>query len=140
MTKDIALDQQVRDKPAGEQGWVPSACTLPTVERPLRAAEFEALFAEAVRGAARPDRTRLRWNLVFDPATAARAAELAARENGCCSFFTFTLTVADGVMTLQVQVPDQDTAVLDALQQRSETAAATAGFSARPTATSGGDG
>jgi hypothetical protein len=32
-------------------------------------------------------------------------AELAARENGCCSFFTFTLTVADGVMTPQVQSP-----------------------------------
>src|SRR5437660_8971680 len=31
------------------ESWVPQACTLPTVERPLRAAEFAALFAESVR-------------------------------------------------------------------------------------------
>lgn len=105
---------------------MPSACTLPTAEQPLRVAEFDALFAEAVQQVTRADRTRLQWDLVFAPATAARAAELAARENGCCSFFTFTLTVADGAMTLQVQVPDQHTAVLDALQRRTESAAATA--------------
>lgn len=29
---------------------VPAACTLPTAERPLRLAEFEELFATAVRG------------------------------------------------------------------------------------------
>ncbi|MBB6551859.1 hypothetical protein [Nonomuraea rubra] len=35
--------------------WVgPSACTLPTVEQPLRVAEFDALFAGAVQGVAPP--------------------------------------------------------------------------------------
>src|SRR5690606_9500009 len=43
--------------------WAPSACTLPTVERPLRVSEFDAFFAGAVRRVARPERTRLRWEL-----------------------------------------------------------------------------
>jgi hypothetical protein len=113
MTQDIALDQQ----------WVPSSCTLPTAEQPLRVAEFDALFAEAVQGLARPERTRLRLDLVFTPEHAARAAELTARENGCCSFFTFILTIADGSLALEVTVPAQHVAVLDALQARAGAAA-----------------
>ncbi|MFI0451859.1 hypothetical protein [Actinomadura sp. 6N118] len=105
-------------------GWVPSACTLPTAQQPLRVAEFDAFFAGAVQGVTRIDRTRLSWDLEFSPEVAAQAAGLAARENGCCSFFTFT--VADGVMTLAAQVPDAHAEVLDALQQRTQTAAAPA--------------
>ncbi|MGV9772454.1 hypothetical protein [Streptosporangium sp. NPDC003464] len=74
MTQDITVDL----------GWAPSACTLPTAEQPLRVAEFDALFADAVQGVARPERTRLRLELVFSPDNAARTAELTARENGCC--------------------------------------------------------
>lgn len=98
--------------------WVPSACTLPTAEQPLRVAEFDALFADAVQEVSRPDRTRLRWALEFTPETAERAAGLAARENRCCSFFTFVLTVADGVMSLEARVPDRHADVLDALHRR----------------------
>lgn len=32
-------------QPSGDQGWAPPACTLPAAERPLRLAEFDALFA-----------------------------------------------------------------------------------------------
>ncbi|GLZ06587.1 hypothetical protein Acsp03_40530 [Actinomadura sp. NBRC 104412] len=41
---------ELQQVPAGAdgQGWAPQACTLPTAERPLRLAEFDALFAEAV--------------------------------------------------------------------------------------------
>ncbi|WP_197093419.1 hypothetical protein [Nonomuraea sp. SBT364] len=116
MTNDLALDL----------GWAPSACTLPTAEQPLRVAEFDALFAEAVQGVARPDRTRLRLDLVFSPGNAARAAELAARENGCCSFFTFVLTIADGSLALEVAVPPEQAEVLDALHVRAGTATDTA--------------
>ncbi|MFG1754168.1 hypothetical protein [Streptosporangium sandarakinum] len=63
MTQDIALDL----------GWTPSACTLPTAEQPLRVAEFDALFIDAVRGVARPEPTRLRLELLFSPGNAARA-------------------------------------------------------------------
>ncbi|MGV9595396.1 hypothetical protein ACWDR1_01900 [Streptosporangium sandarakinum] len=111
MTRDIALGL----------GWAPSVCTLPTAEQPLRVAEFDALFTDAVRGVARPEPTRLRLELVFSPGNAARAAELTARENGCCSFFTFTLTIAGGGLTLEVTVPAEHTEVLDALQVRAGT-------------------
>ncbi|MEU4702655.1 hypothetical protein [Nonomuraea dietziae] len=108
MTRNIAFGQE----------WVPSACTLPTVEQPLRVAEFDALFADAVQALARPERTRLRLELTFSAEHAARAAELTARENGCCSFFSFTLTIADGGLTLEVAVPQEQVEVLDALQAR----------------------
>ncbi|MFI6180429.1 hypothetical protein ACIA8R_33145 [Nonomuraea sp. NPDC051191] len=113
MTQDITLDR----------GWAPSACTLPTAEQPLRVAEFDALFADAVQGLTRPESTRLRLDLVFGPGTAARTAELTARENGCCSFFTFTLIIADGCLTLDVSVPPERVDVLDALQARAGAAA-----------------
>ncbi|GAT71066.1 arsenate reductase [Planomonospora sphaerica] len=108
MTQDITFDRQ----------WVPPACSLPTAERPLRVAEFDALFAEAVQAVQRPEPARLHLQLASSPQTAARAAELAARENGCCSFFAFTLTIADGGLTLAVAVPPEQTGVLDALQTR----------------------
>jgi hypothetical protein len=40
--------------------WVPESCRLPTVEQPLRVAEFDELFASAVTPAERVDRTGLR--------------------------------------------------------------------------------
>lgn len=98
--------------------WVPSACTLPTVERPLRVAEFDAFFTEAVRALERPAPTRLRLGLDADPAVASRAAGLAARESGCCSFFAFTLAITGDGMVLDVEVPTGQVAVLDALQAR----------------------
>ncbi|WP_327045712.1 hypothetical protein OG320_29175 [Microbispora sp. NBC_01189] len=113
MTHDIVLDQ----------GWAPPACTLPTAERPLRVAEFDALFAETVRAVRREERARLRLELRFSPEHAARAAELTARENGCCSLFTFTLTIAGGGLTLDVAVPPEHAGVLDALQARAGAAA-----------------
>jgi hypothetical protein len=116
MTQNIALDQE----------WVPSACTLPTAEQPLRVAEFDALFADAAQALSRPDRTRLRLELTFTPEHAARAAELSARENGCCSFFTFTLTIADGRLLLEVAVPAEQVEVLNALQARASAASALA--------------
>jgi hypothetical protein len=95
--------------------WVPSACTLPTVERPLRVAEFEELFATSVRSSERVEANRLRLELEATPEVAGRTAELVARETGCCSFFTFTLTAAEGWLRLDVTVPGAHVAVLDAL-------------------------
>ncbi|WP_106400827.1 hypothetical protein [Actinocorallia populi] len=95
--------------------WVPSACTLPDAERPLRVAEFDGFFAQAVRTLDRPLPTRLRLGLDAGPAIAVRAAELAARESGCCSFFAFALTITGEGTTLEVEVPEGRAAVLDAL-------------------------
>ena len=103
-----------------DQGWVPQACTLPTAQRPLRVAEFDALFAEAVTGIDRVEPGRVRIGLDSTPQTAGRAAELMARESGCCSLFTFTLTATGGALSLQVSVADQHVEVLDALAARAE--------------------
>ena len=98
--------------------WVPQACTLPTAERPLRVAEFDEVFTRAVRGAERTGQSRLRLDLDPAPGVAGRIAELAAAETGCCSFFAFTLTVADGSLMLEVTVPPANAGVLDALASR----------------------
>ena len=104
------------------QVWVPEACTLPTVAQPLRAAQFDQLFAGTLRGMERPQPTRLRLDLQPSPQVAGRAAELAAAETECCAFFTFTLTAAGGVLTLDITVPRTQTAVLDALAGRASAA------------------
>ena len=98
--------------------WVPAACTLPTVERPTRVAEFDSLLGTAVRGVDRIGETRLRLELEPSPEVAGRAAQLAAKETGCCSFFTFTLTADGAGVRLDVAVPDGQTDVLDALAAR----------------------
>ncbi|MFG2004209.1 hypothetical protein ACGFNU_34120 [Spirillospora sp. NPDC048911] len=102
----------------GPESWAPQACTLPTAERPLREAEFDALFGEAVTELQPADPRTVRMRLRPEPQVAARAAELAARETGCCSFFTFTLSITGGALTLEISVSDQHADVLDALTAR----------------------
>lgn len=104
---------------AVDRSWVaPDACTLPTAEQPLRVAEFDDLFTTAVTWVDRPETTRLLLGLPSDPAVVARAADLAVRESGCCSFFTFTLTVSGARLQLEVTVPEARTDVLDGLAAR----------------------
>jgi hypothetical protein len=95
---------------------VPDACTLPTVERPLRLAEFDDLFATALLSQQRPAPTRLQWHL--DPAAQQRARDLTARESACCSFFSFAFTVTGDELQLDIAVPAEQVAVLDALAGR----------------------
>jgi hypothetical protein len=106
-----------------DQEWVPRACTLPSAERPARAAEFDGLFAAALRGQQRLAPTVLRLRL--DPAAELAARELAGRETECCSFFTFTFSRAGDAVTVDVEVPAAFAGVLDALARR---AAAEAGL------------
>lgn len=65
-----------------EDDWVPAACTLPTVEQPLRRAEFDDLFAHDALSVARESSQQLRLELRADPDVAARAAGLAAKGDG----------------------------------------------------------
>jgi MFS family permease len=92
------------------------ACTLPTAQRPLRLAEFDDLFATALRGQQRLSPTRLRWRL--DPAAQPTARYLTGWETECCSFFSFTFTPAGDAVQLDVEVPDAHVDVLDALAER----------------------
>ncbi|GAB3987445.1 hypothetical protein GCM10029978_106280 [Actinoallomurus acanthiterrae] len=98
--------------------WVPQACTLPTAERPLRVAEFDELFADAVTGLEEVGPARIRMRLRPETPVAARAAELAVRETACCSFFTFTLTTTGGDLALDITVGDEHAGVLRALADR----------------------
>ncbi|NUR62695.1 MAG: hypothetical protein HOV87_29180 [Catenulispora sp.] len=106
-----------------DAGWVPQVCTLPTVEQPLRVAQFDALFAEAVTGVERVGPDRVRLALRAEPGVAGRAAELAAAETTCCSFFTFQLAASGGELTLDIEVPGRHVEVLDALAARASAAA-----------------
>jgi len=94
-----------------------TACTLPTVERPLRLAEFDELFRESVVAVAREDLTT-RLTLAGSPGLADRVADLAARESGCCSFFTFALDGDDAGLRLDIAVLAAYAAILDALTDR----------------------
>ncbi|MFF6951361.1 hypothetical protein ACFZAD_22250 [Streptomyces iakyrus] len=98
--------------------WVPQSCTLPTEERPLRVAEWDALFSERLTALSRPEPLRLRLDLAGGPGVEERVLDLVARESGCCSFFTFTTTPGDDVIGLEIAVDPAHQAVLDALAAR----------------------
>lgn len=95
---------------------MPDSCTLPTVQQPVRVAEFDSFFAESVRRSTRPERTRLDLVLADDAEPVGR--DLAARETGCCSFFTFTFDTAATGPVMHIEVPATYVAILDAFEQR----------------------
>lgn len=105
--------------------WVPQACTLPTEDQPLRVAEFDELFAVAVRPADRLAPSTLCVHLPPGEDTVLVAQDLVARETDCCSFFTFELRVHATGTELEARVPESQTAVLDAIEQRAEAARTT---------------
>ncbi|MBO4140819.1 hypothetical protein J5U46_11730 [Micromonospora tulbaghiae] len=104
-----------------DDSWVPDTCTLPTTERPLRLAEFDGLFRDPLRGADRLSAGHLRLRL--DGRAEPVARDLIARESACCSFFTFDLARPGGdTLTLDIRVPANRVAVLDALALRATAA------------------
>jgi hypothetical protein len=115
-----------------ELDWLPgSACTLPTVEQPLRVAEFDALFAAHLTRVERLDPSHAQLTLTGGPGLAGRARDLAERETACCSFFTFTIDQPDTDhgperVDLRIAVPAVHVTVLAALLARAESARAAA--------------
>lgn len=107
---------------------VPAACTLPTAERPLRLAEFEELFATAVRGVETVGAGQVRIRLTGPVGLEAWVRDLAMRETNCCSFFTFTVSAeptTDGErVTVDVRVPAPYADVLQSLAERARTLSA----------------
>ena len=109
--------------------WVPvDACTLPTAEQPLQVAEFDTLFAAALREVHRPPgiATRARLLLAGDEGLGDRVQHLADAETASCSFFAFTLTPLSGgdgtTLALDVEVPAAHADVLTGLVRRAERA------------------
>jgi hypothetical protein len=101
---------------------VPEACTLPIAEQPLRLAEFDNLFATAVRRVDPISATHARLHLTGPAGMAARVRDLAARETACCSFFTFTTSPQPAThgeaVVLDIEVPAAHAHVLEYLVQR----------------------
>jgi hypothetical protein len=100
--------------------WDPETCTLPIVERPVRRAEFDDLFARDVLAVHHESPERIRLALCPDPEAVARAAGLAMREAGCCSFFAFQLSIADASAMLTIEAGTAHAPVLAALGDRAE--------------------
>ncbi|MET8327342.1 hypothetical protein [Streptomyces sp. NPDC005181] len=98
--------------------WVPDSCTLPTTEQPLRVAEVDTLFTGSLTHLARPDRLRLSLALAGGDGVEEKVRDLVARESGCCSFFTFTVSPDPELIRLDISVDGAHEAVLDALQER----------------------
>jgi hypothetical protein len=101
---------------------VPQACTLPTIEQPLRLAEFHDLFSTGLTAQTRLSPTVLRWSL--DPVVETVARDLTARETECCSFFRFGFASTGEKLEVEVEVPPEQVEVLNALEQRAATAMA----------------
>lgn len=95
-----------------------AACTLPTVDQPFRAGEFDTLARVAFRSAELLDPTTLRVNLVPQHGVAARVADLMVRETACCRFFSFTLIARADDLTLEVSVPAEHRNVLEAIARQ----------------------
>lgn len=103
-----------------DDDWVPAACTLPTTEQPLRRAEFDDLFAQDVISLSHLSSLEVRFELRAEPEVAARAAKLAAKETGCCSFFSFGLTITDSTVAMTVSTQPAHEPVLAALSARAQ--------------------
>jgi hypothetical protein len=93
------------------------ACTLPTVERPLRLAEFDELFRESVVAVDR-DGLSTRLTLRGSVGLRDRVADLTDRESQCCSFFDFSVDGDDDTVVLGIAVPPAQADVLEALSAR----------------------
>jgi hypothetical protein len=117
MTEPLTISEQSSGTPPT---WVPvDACTLATVEQPVRVAEFDALFAETLASVDHCSATGARLVLTGGPSVAQRAQGLADRETGCCSFFTFTVAPSGSDwVAMEVVVPVERADVLSALVQR----------------------
>lgn len=98
--------------------WVPESCTLPTIEQPVRTAEFDDLFRDAVVRVEQQSESVLMLELMATPENGARAARLAAHETDCCSLFTFALTISHGSMNLIITTPHGQEHILAALGER----------------------
>lgn len=94
---------------------VPDGCTLPTAEQPLRVGEFDVLFRHHLVDVHRVTDTHLRM-VLRGAGVEAQARDLCDRESRCCSFFTFSVSSADNLVTVDISVPSIRRQVLNALQ------------------------
>ena len=92
---------------------VPIACTLERGAMADRLADWQVVLDKATARLELPDGS-LRVEL-SDDIDLAELAELIAAEQGCCTFFSFTLTVDSRGVGLQVQAPDAASEIVASL-------------------------
>lgn len=95
------------------------ACTMPTAERPLRLAEFDALFTTSVRRVERRE-SEVRLSLAGEHGLVEQVRDLTERETSCCSFFSFVVNGTDDDVTLDISVPAAQQEILDSLARRAQ--------------------
>lgn len=94
---------------------VPIACTLTSDEQVSRVEEWRALVAEQIGESRRLDDGSLLFRFPPGAELATRVGALAAAEQSCCSFFTFTIRI-DGTGTeLVVSAPPDAAPIIDDL-------------------------
>ncbi len=95
-----------------------TACTLPTVDRPLRLAEFDALFALVTSVDHEGHVARL--HLSGPPTLHEQVIDLTERESQCCSFFTFAVDGTESEVDLRITAPAPRAAIVAALVARAQ--------------------
>jgi hypothetical protein len=88
-----------RGLPVVNRDGSPIVCTLSAEDMPARVAEWLATLATATEREEMPDGVRLRFDRATDVSSLAR---LAAAENECCRWATFTITIAPDEVTMDV--------------------------------------
>src|SRR5262249_30152888 len=89
--------------PPATGGTEPIACTLGAADQHTRIREW-ALLLDAVTSRQSVD-GGIRLTLPGDPELIAQAARLAALEQQCCRFFSFTIELSADTVVLTVQAP-----------------------------------
>jgi hypothetical protein len=77
------------------------------------------VFAEAARHVTR-DAEGVHITLVGSDGLRDRVRDLAGREAACCSFFTFVIEGQENDLSLDISIPEEHRASLDALADRAE--------------------
>jgi hypothetical protein len=95
----------------------PDACSLPIADQPGRVAEWDTLFATAVRRVETVP-GGVRFELDRSRAKVAAVADLADRESQCCAFFSFGVTIARDAVALTVDADPEHVDVVEALTAR----------------------
>ena len=90
----------------------PISCTLEAAEVPDRLARWQRLATHVVERTVTDDGVRVRFDHLVSPG---EVADLAAAEQGCCSFFAFTLHIAADGTTLDVGAPAEARELVDVL-------------------------
>ena len=89
------------------------ACTLGADDASTRVAEWRAVLERAASRDAVEGGLRLRFD--HAPALAATLADLAQREQGCCSFFDFEVGIHRDHLSLVVRAPSEAAGIVESL-------------------------